>query len=166
MSAAFGGLQPETQQALLTAAADVVGGIATLNEENYSILVNAIATTNSYAQKTQYTSNVPANLADIAVRTTDTTPCSCKMHDAQTYLLASTGDYVSLGSEEEVNEFLLAEARLKAKGWQQARDAMSGQALDSSYSSLAEQFTNTVTGAAAGVTTASAFVRNVTPGVK
>ena len=166
VSAAFGGLQPETQQALLTAAADVVGGIATLNEENYSILVNAIATTNSYAQKTQYTSNVPANLADIAVRTTDTTPCSCKMHDAQTYLLASTGDYVSLGSEEEVNEFLLAEARLKAKGWQQARDAMSGQALDSSYSSLAEQFTNTVTGAAAGVTTASAFVRNVTPGVK
>ena len=166
VSAAFGSLQPETQQALLTAAADVVEGVTVIDDNTYSILVNAIATTNSYAQKTQYTSNVPANLADIDVQTTDTTPCSCKMHDAQTYLLASTGDYVSLGSEEEVNEFLLAEARLKAKDWQQARDAMSGQALDSSYSSLAEQFTNTVTGAAAGVTTASAFVQNVTPGVK
>lgn len=166
VSAAFGSLQPETQQALLTAAADVVEGVTVIDDNTYSILVNAIATTNSYAQKTQYTSNVPANLADIDVQTTDTTPCSCKMHDAQTYLLASTGDYVSLGSEEEVNEFLLAEARLKAKDWQQARDAMSGQALDSSYSSLAEQFTNTVSGAAAGVTTASTFVQNVTPGVK
>jgi hypothetical protein len=68
------------------------------------------------------------------------------MHDAQTYLLASTGEYVSLDTEQEVNEFLLAEARVKAQAWQQARDAMSGQALDPSYSSLAEQFTNTLTG--------------------
>lgn len=166
VSAAFGSLTPETQQVLLTAAADVVEGATTIDERVYSILVAAIAKTNNYAQKTQYTSNVPANLADISIQTTDTTPCSCKMHDAQTYLLSSTGEYVSLGSEEEVNEFLLAEARLKAQDWQQARDAMSGQALDPSYSSLAEQFTNTVAGAAAGATTASAFVRNVTPGVE
>lgn len=165
VSAAFGQLQPETQKALLTAAADVVGGIDTLNEETYSFLVNAIAQTQSYAQKTQYTSNVPANLADIDVQSVGATPCSCKMHDAQTYLLASTGEYVALGSEQEVNEFLLAEARIKAQEWKQARDAMAGQALDSPYSSLAEQFTNTVSGAAAGATTASAFVRNVTPGV-
>lgn len=146
VSAAFGSLAPETQQALLTAAADVVEGITTINDQTFSKLTNAIATTNSYAQKVQYTSNVPARLADITAQVTGTTPCSCKVHDAQTYLLASSGEYMYLDTEQEVNEFLLAEARIKAQAWQQARDAMSGEALDPSYSSLAEQFTNTRSG--------------------
>lgn len=143
ISLAFGSLTPEQQRALLTVAADNVDGVQSFNP---TMLTNAIATTSNYAQNTQFTSNVPARLADIEVSTTGTTPCSCKMHDAQTYLLASSGEYVALETEQEVNEFLLAEARIKAQAWQQARDAMSGQALDPSYSSLAEQFTNTVTG--------------------
>jgi hypothetical protein len=144
-SAAFGSLTQETQKALLTAAADVVEGAETLDENVYTGLVNAIATTNNYGQKVQYTSNVPANLAGLDAQVTGTVPCSCKLHDAQAYLLASSGEYLYLETEQEVNEFLLAEARIKARAWQQARDAMSGEALDPTYS-LAEQFPTTPLG--------------------
>jgi hypothetical protein len=69
-----------------------------------------------------------------------------------------------------VNDFLLGEARLKAKTWQQARDAMSGQTLDPAYLSLAEQFTNAAQNAGAAISntgaTASPVVRNLTPGVE
>ena len=143
ISLAFGSLTPDQQNAVLTAAADNVEG---LQDFDPTVLTNAIVTTGNYAQSTQFTSNVPARLADIEVSTAGTTPCSCKLHDAQTYLLASSGEYVPLETAQEVNEFLLAEARVKTQAWQQARDAMSGQALDPSYSSLAEQFTNTLRG--------------------
>ena len=125
ISAAFGNLNPEYQDALLTAAADNVDiGDGYVD---FSVLNNAIVTTSNYGQRVQFTSNVPARLADIEVATTGTTPCSCKVHDAQTYLLASTGEYVSLDTEQEVTEFLLAEARLKTQTWKQARDAISGK---------------------------------------
>jgi len=144
LSLAFKELDSTQQGALLTAAADSVEGGVTLDDP--TVFTNLIAKAQSYGQSTQYSANVPARLADIEIPTTNPSPCSCKVTDAQTYLLASTGEYVQLQTHADVNEFLLSEARLKAKAWQQSRDAMSGQALDPSYSSLAEQFTNTLLG--------------------
>ena len=173
VSIALSKLSTQQKEALLTAAADIAvtaeGGAAptTLNP---TLLANIIAKSNNYGQKLQFASNIPARLADIGAHTTNPTPCSCKTSDAQAYLLASTGEYVQVETEAEVNEFLLGEARLKAKTWQQARDAMAGQALDPAYSSLAEQFTNAALNAGAAISTtgatASSIARTLTPGVE
>jgi len=173
VSIAFNKLSTQQKEALLTAAADIAvtaeGGAAptTLTP---TLFANLIAKSNNYGQKWQFASNIPARLADIEAHTTSPSPCSCKTSDAQAYLLASTGEYVQVETEAEVNEFLLGEARLKAKTWQQARDAMAGQALDPAYSSLAEQFTNAALNAGAAISntgaTASSVARNLTPGVE
>jgi hypothetical protein len=169
---AFSKLSTAQQTALLTAAADLAltsDGTAPTTF-NPTLLSNLVAASGNYGQRWQYASNIPARLADIQASTTNPTPCSCKTSDAQAYLLASTGEYVQVGTEAEVNDFLLGEARLKAKTWQQARDAMSGQTLDPAYSSLAEQFTNAAQNAGAAISntgaTASSVVRNLTPGVE
>jgi hypothetical protein len=169
---AFSKLSTAQQTALLTAAADLAltsDGTAPTTF-NPTLLSNLVAASGNYGQRWQYASNIPARLADIQASTTNPTPCSCKTSDAQAYLLASTGEYVQVGTEAEVNDFLLGEARLKAKTWQQARDAMSGQTLDPAYLSLAEQFTNAAQNAGAAISntgaTASSVVRNLTPGVE
>ena len=148
VSKAFAKLGATQQQAVLTAAADIAttSDGAAPTTINPTLLSNFATQSGNYGQQFQYASNVPARLADISASTTaNPVPCSCKISDAQSYLLASTGEYVQLETEAEVNDFLLDEASLKTKTWQQARDAMAGQALDPAYSSLAEQFVNAVT---------------------
>lgn len=78
--------------------------------------------------------NISVSISELADLTADgNTVCLCKGVEASYFLQAFTGDFVELGGDESINDFLMDEAAVAGEKHQITRQALSGQVLDTRF---------------------------------